>query len=289
MSEHSTEAVHFIKRLRGSSEAVLTRCSDGCYYALKFTTNPNGLSSLLHEVLISRLARQLSLPVPDYSFVQVSQWLIENTPEISRVDGQRKQSPREGVHFGSKTPYGSDCVVKVFEQMPEETTHLFCNEETLAGMLAFDLWTGRSEPRQGLFIKRQQWRQFDVCLIDHRANLTEEVESFTALPLLKSYYSYYTLIEGWESFEPWLTQIEQMSEDTLDQALEYFPGEWSVLPEWKTETKSYLLARSKMVRSGVSRVLLSNPGLFRNLASGRVSSLAVPSFWDGYACSKAGT
>ena len=88
MHEFPTEAVQFVRKLRGSSHSVLTRCSDDHYYVVKFTNNPNGLTALKREVITTRLARRLSLPVPDYSFVYVSDWLLAHTPEIVGQDAK---------------------------------------------------------------------------------------------------------------------------------------------------------------------------------------------------------
>jgi len=255
------EAVHFVKRLRGSSRAVLTRCSDGSYYAVKFTNNPNGMRSLFHEVVISRLARQLSLPVPEYSFVSVSQWLVEHTAGLNTGNADQTAFYRQGVHFGSKTPYEND-QVKVFEHLPTDFVTDITNANALAGMMAFDLWTGRSEKRLPLYLRREFRGKFELSFIDHRANLTEIVDGFDGLPFVGRYaWWYWGHIESYDSFEPWLTQMEQMSEGAIDDALEYFPIEWGVLPEWKNQTKHYLRTRSRLVRCAISKI---GPALFRN-------------------------
>ena len=53
-----------LRALRGGSQSRLMRASDGNHYVVKFRDNPQGSRILANELLASRLAEQLGLPVP---------------------------------------------------------------------------------------------------------------------------------------------------------------------------------------------------------------------------------
>ena len=47
------------------------RCSDGYYYVVKFQNNPQGVRILANELLATRLAARIGLPVPGAAVVEV--------------------------------------------------------------------------------------------------------------------------------------------------------------------------------------------------------------------------
>ena len=76
-------AVQQVRRLRGGSQSQLLRASHGSYYVTKPLNNPQHVRVLANEMLATRLGQLLGLPVPSVNGIEVSEWLIENTPELS--------------------------------------------------------------------------------------------------------------------------------------------------------------------------------------------------------------
>jgi hypothetical protein len=74
-----------VRRMRGGAQAHLMRADDGRFYVVKFQNNPQHLRVLANELLATRLAESVGLPVPVTEIVEVREWLIANTPEL-RVD-----------------------------------------------------------------------------------------------------------------------------------------------------------------------------------------------------------
>lgn len=83
----STElyAMQHVRRMRGGSQAHLLRASDGAFYVTKFQNNPQHIRVLANEMLATRLGQWLGLPLPRVEAIEVSDWLIANTPDL-RVD-----------------------------------------------------------------------------------------------------------------------------------------------------------------------------------------------------------
>jgi len=97
-----TEAIQHIRRMRGGAQAHLMRCSDGYFYVVKFRNNPQHLRVLANEMFASRLAHLVGLPVPEGEVVEVNDWLIEHTPELSIQLPHSTIRCQAGLQFGSK-------------------------------------------------------------------------------------------------------------------------------------------------------------------------------------------
>jgi hypothetical protein len=75
-------AVEHIRRMRGGAQSHLMRCDDGGYYVVKFQNNPQHLRILANEMLATRLAGCMGLPVPRADVVEVRRELIDLTAEL---------------------------------------------------------------------------------------------------------------------------------------------------------------------------------------------------------------
>ena len=98
------EAIEFIRRMRGGSQPFLMGCDDGETYVVKFSNNPQHVRILANEMLASRLATLIQLPVPDRAFVQVSQNLISGTPLLKFETAGHEEQCAAALHFGSRFP-----------------------------------------------------------------------------------------------------------------------------------------------------------------------------------------
>jgi hypothetical protein len=96
------EAVQHVRRMRGGAQAHLMRADDGNFYVVKFQNNPQHLRVLANELLATRLAESVGLPVPMTEIVIVQEWLITNTPEL-RVDlSGLTYHCKPGLKFGAR-------------------------------------------------------------------------------------------------------------------------------------------------------------------------------------------
>jgi len=69
---------------------------------VKFQNNPQHMRVLANEFLASRLAVAAGLTAPDVELVEVSSWLVENTPELEIDLGRTRVKCRPGLQFGSR-------------------------------------------------------------------------------------------------------------------------------------------------------------------------------------------
>lgn len=226
------------------------RCADGHYYVVKFRNNPQHLRVLANEMLATRLAERAGLPVPVTEVVQVDDWLIEHTPELSIQLAHNTIRCQAGLQFGSR--YVVDPLQgQVFDYIPVEMLERVRNLETFAGMLVLDKWTGNANGRQAAFWRKSREKKYTASFIDQGYCFNAGEWTFPDYPLRGVYArnEVYAEVRGWESFEPWLSRIENMNEDVVWSVAGEIPPEWYGSDDEALENLvRELIARRELVR-----------------------------------------
>jgi len=111
-------AVEHLRRLRGGAQSQLMRREDGCYYVVKFQNNPQGVRILANEMLAAKLVLALGLPVSKPEVVEVSDWLVENKPELYIQWGVERISCASGLQFGSRFPC-NPLLTRAYDFLPD--------------------------------------------------------------------------------------------------------------------------------------------------------------------------
>src|ERR1019366_4834735 len=143
-------AVEHVRRLRGGAQAHLMRCDDGHYYVVKFRNNPQGVRILANEMLAAKLAQTLGLPVSEPEVIEVSDWLIEHTPDLYIQWGRDRIACASGFQFGSRFPC-DPLRTPVYDFLPDAQLGAVTNRASFPGMLVFDKWTCNCDSRQSVF------------------------------------------------------------------------------------------------------------------------------------------
>ena len=223
----AVEAVQHVRKMRGGAQAHLLRAADGHFYIVKFQNNPQHLRVLANELLATRLAERIGLPVPVAEIVHVEQWLIQNTPELRMEIGGNSVPCQAGLQFGAR--YVCDPADgQVFDYLPETMLASVKNREAFAGMLALDKWLGNANGRQAVFWKRARERKYNVSFIDqgYCFNAGEWTFLDSAMRGVHARNCVYDFVRGWESFEPWLSRIENFSPEVIRDTAGQIPPEW---------------------------------------------------------------
>jgi hypothetical protein len=243
-------AVQHIRRMRGGAQGQLMLGADGNAYVVKFQNNPQHLRVLANEFLATRLALAAGLSAPQAELVEVSQWLIENTPELEIDLGRTRERCKAGLQFGSRF-VGGMMPGHVVDFMPEEQLGELRNLGEFAGMLALDKWTGNANGRQAVFVRKPRERRYRAVFIDYGYCFHAGEWKFEDVPLRGVYFRnhVYREITGWGSFEPWLSRIETMPAETVWAAANEVPPEWygGDLSEMEALVEK-LLARQSRIR-----------------------------------------
>jgi len=221
-------AVQAIRRMRGGAQSQLMLGADRNLWVVKFQNNPQHLRVLANELLATRLAEAIGLTVPASDVVEVSAWLIANSPgmHVELARGQRAPLT-PGLQFGSRF-IGGLMPGQVVDYLPEPQLDEVRNLAEFAGMLALDKWTGNANGRQAVFDRRPRERRYRATFIDQGFCFNAGDWSFPDSPLRGVYARnrVYLGVTGWPSFEPWLTRIEEMDADIVYNIADMVPPEW---------------------------------------------------------------
>ncbi len=220
-------AVQQIRRLRGGSQSQLLRASDGAYYVTKPQNNPQHVRVLANEMLATRLGQLLGLPVPSVDGIEVSEWLIEHTPEL-RIELVGSGIPwKAGVHLASR--YIADPGNEwVFDYLPEAALERLDNVSDFARMLVLDRWTSNADGRQAVFSRQVNRQRYSATFIDQGYCFNAGEWNFPDSPLRGVYANncVYKHVTGWDTFEPALTGAEEMDIDSIWRIAAAIPPEW---------------------------------------------------------------
>jgi hypothetical protein len=213
--------------MRGGAQSQLMRAADGFLYVVKFQNNPQGARVLANELLATRLAEAAGLPVPIGEVIEVSDWLIANTRELHIQLAGQNIACAPGLQFASRyalPPWEG----QVLDWLPQSMLDRVRNLETFAGMLAFDKWLCNADSRQAVWWRRSRERRYTASFIDHGYCFNAAEWSFPDSPLRGAYpwNDVYVGVRGWESFEPWLSRLEQISDSAIFRAADVVPPEW---------------------------------------------------------------
>ncbi len=280
----AVQAVQAIRRMRGGAQSQLMLGADGNLWVVKFLNNPQGARVLANELVATRLAAAAGLSVPASNTVEVSEWLIRNSPEMW-VEGTRgERLPcAGGLAFGSQF-VGGLMPGHVVDYLPENEVSELRNIHEFAGMLCIDKWTGNSNGRQAVFSRKPRERRYRAVFIDQGFCFHANEWRFPDVPM-RGVYSrnlVYEHVTGWDSFEPWLTGVEEMPPETLWTIGEEVPPQWYGNPADLEQLLEELLLRRGRVRELITAFRESSRAPFPNWGA-RASSPVPSSFAAGAA------
>jgi HipA-like kinase len=220
-------AVQQIRAMRGGAQSQLMLGSDENLWVVKFQNNPQHTRVLANEYLATRLASSVGLTVPACDVIEVTEWLIANTPELLIQVPRGRERCRAGLHFGSRF-VGGLMPGQVVDTLPETQLAEVKNLREFAGMLVMDKWTSNVNGRQAVFGKRPRERRYTATFIDQGYCFNAGEWKLIDTPLRGVFRSnlVYERVVGWESFEPWLGRVELMEPQTIWSAAESIPPEW---------------------------------------------------------------
>ncbi|HZT74585.1 MAG TPA: HipA family kinase [Terriglobales bacterium] len=258
-------AVEHVRPMKGGAQSQLMRAADGHYYVVKFSNNPQHARVLANELIAGRLARRLGLPVPEPVIVDVPLALIQASPEmVIHLPGQKVRCA-PGLQFGSRLPLDSR-PLPIYDYLPEPALATVANLADFHGMLLLDKWTCNCNGRQVIFCQPGPEQALRVFMIDQGFCFNAGEWNFPDSPL-RGVYSrslVYRGVTGWESFEPWLSELENLAPEEIWKAGDGMPPSWYGRVEELERLLEALIARRRRVRELVLAVKNSPRAPFEN-------------------------
>ncbi len=246
-------AVEFIRRMRGASQPLLLRTDDGGIYVVKFVNNPQHSRILANEMFATRLALTLGLPAREPAFVRVPTELIAGNPEMQIEIGARQMPCGSGIQFGSSYA-GHPGPTLVVDFLPDRLLRRVQDlAPVFAGALVFDKWTCNCDGRQVIFSRpaADENSGYSPWLIDHGFCFNDGEWNFPDSPIRCIYPRrlVYESVRGFQSFEPYLSRVENFEAAQIEACLEGIPDAWGgECPEEIHRLAEQLFKRRRRVR-----------------------------------------
>lgn len=247
-------AVEFIRLMRGASQPYLLRCEDGENYVVKFQNNPQDVRILANEMLASRLALLIGLPVPTPAVVEVSSELVACQPLPEGRSPPSRCAP--GLQFGSRFP-GAPGQTLVVDFLPDRLLREVKDlNAVFPGGFLFDKWTCNCDGRQVIFYRPadQKGSEYFTLLIDHGFCFNDGEWNFPDSPIRSIYPRrlVYESVRGLNSFQPFLSRIENLEAAELKACVKDIPREWcGDDPEQLDRLLERLYERRRVLRQAV--------------------------------------
>jgi hypothetical protein len=276
-------AVQQIRRMRGGAQGQLMLASDRRLYVVKFQNNPQHVRVLANEFLATRLAEAVGLSVPRCEVVEVSAWLIANSPELTMLSARGGVPCAAGLQFGSEL-VGGMIAGQLVDYLPAAQLHEVKNLAEFAGMLALDKWTGNANGRQAVFLRKSRERKYRAVFIDQGYCFGAGEWGFRDAPLRGVYgrISVYGTVTGWHDFAPWLERLENFPAEKVWAAAEQLPPEWyGDAPAELEQLVVGLLARRSRVRELIDSFRMSDRRPFPAWGKPALAVVAQFQEWKG--------
>lgn len=159
-----TQALRFLRKMRGGSQPILIDAGDGCQYVVKFPSNPQGPNVLFNEVAGTELYRQFGLPVPEWRLVYVSEGFLRAHPDSWRETPKGRQMPEPGWCFGSRYLGMKDA--GIYEILPRSQFSRIENRQDFWKAWVLDILCEHADNRQAVFLRGNLSRTH-AFFVDH--------------------------------------------------------------------------------------------------------------------------
>src|SRR5581483_11366467 len=228
-----------IRKMRGGAQAHLIEADDGHFYVVKFVNNPQHRRILINEWLACAFLRYLQIHVPDTAVIELTDDFISTNPDLYITLGNKRGAVAPGLHFGSRMAVHPDRVA-IFDFLPDKLLDKVENRNDFLGILVFDKWVGNADSRQAVFFRARAktWTPlkgetpgrmgFFAQMIDHGFAFNGAIWQFQDFPMQGLYFrtSIYDQVHSMESFQPWLSIVENFPIEVIDSAWREIPRSW---------------------------------------------------------------
>jgi hypothetical protein len=285
----------FIRNLRGGSQPVLVRASDGFLYVVKFANNLQGPNLLFNESAGSELYRACGLPVPKWKPLEITDDFLDRNPDSWMETPEGRLRPASGLCFGSR--FLGEKSNRILEILPGSMYKRVRNQSSFWLAWLIDVCAEHVDNRQAIFVKGADgW--LDACFVDH-GHLFGGPKGDSKRYFGASRYLDHR-IYGKVSFEMLLAfqeVLRALDADRLRKRIKAIPVEWSHAsgregceqclqrlkmaslvqhviealtsePERRADTESGIIGRERKPRSEILRLSLQGAGLGGGRAPG---------------------
>ena len=242
-SSSAVAATTVLRKMRGGSQSVLLRASDGALYVVKMMGNPQGPNVLANEAFGNELARYLGLPVPSWRPISLSDSFLDRNRLCWFESATGLIRPPAGLHFASLA-LGQGSSAIGCEVIPGRWLSQAGNRADFVAMLVLDLWTNHTDNRQAIFLQSAETGLTSAVFIDNGHLFggpygQEQQRRGAALSLDRRVYGDPSLKK---TLRRWLLRISSIEDGVLLRLARCIPAEW-MSEEYLSQVLSQLRTR----------------------------------------------
>jgi hypothetical protein len=164
LGKDSAFVTQHIRNLRGGSQPILARASDGFLYVVKCANNLQGPNLLFNESAGSELYRACGLPVPKWKPLEITNDFLDRNPDCWMETPEGRLRPASGLCFGSRFVEGNGR--RLFEILPGSMFKRVRNRFSFWQAWLVDVCAEHVDNRQAVFVEDADgW--LDAYFIDH--------------------------------------------------------------------------------------------------------------------------
>lgn len=140
-----------VRKLRGGSQPILAQASDGLFYVVKFTNNPQGANLAFNESIGSELYRACRLAVPAWKPLLVTDAFIDKNRDCWIESPEGRLRPDSGLCFSSRFLGGDG--IRLLEILPGASFKRVRNYMSFWLAWLVDICVQHTDNRQAIFLE----------------------------------------------------------------------------------------------------------------------------------------
>jgi hypothetical protein len=152
-----------VNNLRGGSQPILARASDGLLYVVKFADNPQGPNLLFNESVGSELFRACGLAAPQWKPLLLTDAFLDRNPACWMQTAEGPRRPQAGWCFGSRFLGGGG--ERLLEILPGSSFKRVTNQASFWLAWLIDICAGHADNRQAIF-RQAPSGELDAFFVD---------------------------------------------------------------------------------------------------------------------------
>ncbi|MBI4902509.1 MAG: hypothetical protein HY820_02665 [Acidobacteria bacterium] len=231
-------ATHWIRKMRGGSQAHMIVADDGHHYVVKVKQNAQHRRILVNEWLAGHLLDYLKVPSARMEMVKLTPEFLSAHPDIAVTVGSRIAQVEPGWHFGSQVPVDPNRFA-IYDYLPDALLREIANLRDFLAVLVFDKWASNADSRQCVFFRAKVKEYlsgeysskkvaFVALMMDHGYVFGGPHWLLEDGPLTGLYSRplVYERVTGLDSFRPWLDMAVNAPDSLLDEIYRKVPEWW---------------------------------------------------------------
>lgn len=246
--------------MKGRTNPHLMLCAGGQLHVVKTQRKGADPRRLASEYIAAELARIVGLPAPEPAIIELSDFLIKSTPELSS-----HESPYvAGLQYGSRFLCGPG-EGQIVDMLPDAYLSQVSNYRELAAVFVYDKMCANLGERRAVLHRATPRSPYRAYFVGHSECFGGATWTFADSPRhgLFMCTSVYRNVADFRSFDPFLDRLVSITPNDLSAIADRVPAEWYAARSTDLEElMESILGRRSQLRELISKCIERRPDIF---------------------------